>query len=401
MELLTTLALAVTLTVPARTSANVSLAAEGRMVVATWSASSPKGDTDIYASVSADGGSTFGAPVRVNSVAGAAKVNGEQPPRVALSRTSSGAPRVAVVWVSGNKTATVLLSARSDDGGKTFGAAAIVPGSDAAGNRGWQAASADNKGVVHALWLDHRGLVSTTGPAATHTHTHGASAASSDGVEMAQRSALYASVVGRPDSVRTITNGVCYCCKTAMIIGTDGTVFVAWRHVFPGGIRDIAAAVSKDGGNTFSAPVKVSDDRWKLNACPDDGPALAIDTGGRLHVVWPTMVKSAAGTDTLGLFHATSSDGKTFTARERVPTEGLPHHPQITASADGGIVVAWDETTGGLRRVAFARAPASGGTLTRLPQVADGSYPVAVSTAEATIAAWTTAAGIHIQKIDR
>lgn len=398
MELLTTLALAVTLTVPARTSANVSLAAEGRMVVATWSASTPKGETDIYASVSGDAGTTFGAPVRVNSAAGTAKVNGEQAPRVTLSAAPPGAPKIVIVWVGKTTAGTALLSARSDDGGKTFGAAAIVPGSAAAGNRGWQAAAADSKGVVHALWLDHRGLVPS--PGAAGTHTHGASGASADGVAMAEKSALYASVVGRADSVRTITNSVCYCCKTAMISAADGSLYVAWRQVFPGGIRDIAAAVSKDGGMTFSAPVKVSDDSWKLNACPDDGPAMAIDKSGRLHVVWPTMVKTAAGADSLGLFHATSIDGKTFTARERVPTEGLPHHPQITMTPDGGVMVAWDESMGGSKRVAFARAPGSGGTLTRVSRVAEGSYPVAVSTGEATIAAWTTGAGIRIEKIE-
>ena len=158
MELLTTIALAVTLTVPARTSANVSLAAEGRIVVATWSAATAKGETDIYASVSADGGTTFGAPVRVSSAAGTAKVNGEQAPRVTLAPAPAGPPRIVIVWLGAGRTGTALLSARSDDGGKTFGPSAIVPGSDAAGNRGWQAAAADNKGVVHALWLDHRGM---------------------------------------------------------------------------------------------------------------------------------------------------------------------------------------------------------------------------------------------------
>ncbi|MEO7273657.1 MAG: sialidase family protein, partial [Vicinamibacterales bacterium] len=373
----------------------------GRMVVATWSASTPKGETDIYASVSADGGTTFGTPVRVNSAAGTAKVNGEQAPRVTLAAAPSGLLKIVVVWVGGVKAGTALLSARSDDGGKTFGAAAVVPGSDAAGSRGWQSAAADNKGVVHALWLDHRGLVPPAGAAGTHTHgLSSASGASSDGVAMAEKSALYASVVGRADSVRTITNSVCYCCKTAMVSAADGSLYVAWRHVFPGGIRDIAAAVSKDGGLTFSAPAKVSNDGWKLNACPDDGPAMAIDKGGRLHVVWPTLVKTAAGSDSLGLFHATSMDGRTFTARERVPTEGLPHHPQVAATPDGGVVVTWDESTGGSRRVAFARAPGSGGPLTRIARVADGSYPVAVSTGDATIAAWTTAAGIRIEKLE-
>jgi len=111
-------------------------------------------------------------------------------------------------------------------------------------------------------------------------------------------------------------------------------------------------------------------------------------------------VRGAGGADTLGLFHATSTDGKIFSARQRVPTEGLPHHPQITATADGGVVVAWDESTGGSKRVAFARAAASGGALTRVARVADGSYPVAVAAGDATIAAWTTAAGIHIERLD-
>ena len=78
---------------PARTSANVSLAAHERTVVTTWSAATAKGETDIYASVSADGGTTFGAPVRVNSAASTAKVNGEQPPRVTLTPAPPGPPR--------------------------------------------------------------------------------------------------------------------------------------------------------------------------------------------------------------------------------------------------------------------------------------------------------------------
>src|SRR6476659_9850594 len=99
MELLTTLALAVTLTVPARTSANVSLAAAGRTVVAAWSAAAPDGKTDIYASVSTDAGATFGPPVRVNSAAGTAKVNGEQAPRVTLAASPGGRPGIVVVWM--------------------------------------------------------------------------------------------------------------------------------------------------------------------------------------------------------------------------------------------------------------------------------------------------------------
>ena len=121
MELLTTLAVVATLSVPARTSANVSLAADGRTVVAVWSAALPQGQTDIYASVSRDSGTTFSEPVRVNSTAGDARVNGEQPPRVVLTPGRGASPRIVVVWTAGSKAGTTLQSARSDDGGKTFG----------------------------------------------------------------------------------------------------------------------------------------------------------------------------------------------------------------------------------------------------------------------------------------
>jgi 3-hydroxyisobutyrate dehydrogenase-like beta-hydroxyacid dehydrogenase len=131
-------------------------------------------------------------------------------------------------------------------------------------------------------------------PAARRAHVHGTAAAASDGFAMAQRSALYTSV-GQPGSVRAITTGVCYCCKTAIATANDGTIFAAWRNVYAGSIRDIAASVSRDGGRTFAAPVKVSDDGWALNGCPDDGPAMAIDGRGQVHIVWPTLVTGANG----------------------------------------------------------------------------------------------------------
>jgi hypothetical protein len=88
---------------------------------------------------------------------------------------------------------------------------------------------------------------------------------------------------------------------------------------------------------------------------------MVVDTQQRIHVVWPTLVsersaESAEPTETIALFYASSSDGLTFTSRQRIPTEGLPHHPRIALAADGSLAVAWDELTKGSRRVALARA---------------------------------------------
>ena len=172
---------------------------------------------------------------------------------------------------------------------------------------------------------------------------------------MAQKSGLYYATAGKAASTeRELAPGVCYCCKTALAIGPDGSVYAAWRHVYPGNFRDMAFTSSRDGGRTFAPPVRVSEDGWAINGCPDDGPALAVDRSGAVHLVWPTVID---GPNPEGaLFYATTRDGRTFTARTRIPSSGAgrPSHPQIVVDGRGRVVVAWDESVNG-RRVAVAR----------------------------------------------
>ena len=84
---------------------------------------------------------------------------------------------------------------------------------------------------------------------------------------------------------RELFKGVCYCCKTAMAIGPDGAIYAAWRHVFAGNLRDMGFTVSRDGGKTFSPLTRVNQDGWSINGCPDDGPAMAVDAKGTVHLV--------------------------------------------------------------------------------------------------------------------
>ena len=62
------------------------------------------------------------------------------------------------------------MQSRSDDGGRTFGKTVPVPGSDAAGNRGWENTVADRAGRVYAVWLDHRELAQQDGTVSTSHH---------------------------------------------------------------------------------------------------------------------------------------------------------------------------------------------------------------------------------------
>jgi hypothetical protein len=388
-----TSAAAMMIGVPQRANANVSIAAEDAFVAMVWSASASTGATDVFAALSRDGGRTFGSPVRVNDVTGDARVTGEQPPRVSLVHQPDGAPRMTIVWTAKGPSGTTLEQAQSTDSGRTFSRATIVPGSDAPGNRGWEAISAGERGV-DALWLDHRELAEHAAQMPTMHHETGGG--KPDGVAMAQRSKLYFAALDGSIPPHAITGGVCYCCKTALV-SAGGVLYAAWRHVYPGNIRDIAFTLSRDGGRTFAAPVRVSEDKWVLEGCPDDGPSMAVARDHRIHIVWPTLLQEDGKDPNLALFYATSTDGRSFTPRERVPTSGTPHHPQIALDAGGGLVVVWDELESGRRHVAMARLQqhTAGNAMFSREVISDGEpamYPVVARAADGVVVAWTSGA---------
>jgi hypothetical protein len=392
-----------TISVRGRTSTAPSIAAAGRTVVVTWGASA-RGSMDIYASVSRDGAGTFGAPVRVNDVDGDASVGGEQPPHVALVPRANHEPSIIVVWTAKRQGGTRLLVARSEDAGASFSAAEPLAGGEASGNRGWEAIATDPEGHVVSVWLDHRELAGApAGQTPMHHEGHdhaGAGHAPVDGAARAQLSKLYFSRVGdgqagpveNAAASRAIAAGVCYCCKTAVAAGAAGSVFATWRHVYPGNVRDIAFTVSRDGGRTFAEPIRVSDDQWVLDGCPENGPTMAIDGRERIHIVWPTLVSGATpdAEPTLELFYAESPDGRKFSTRRRLPTEGVPKHAQLVAANDGSLTVVWEEQADGKRHVVVGRER-GGEAFTR--QVVSGAgsavYPVVALAGDSAVVAWT------------
>jgi hypothetical protein len=383
-----------TLTMPGRAGATPWVAASGSFVAVAWGATNAEG-TDVVVAVSEDAGRTFAPPVRVNQVAGEARLGGELPPRVAVTaRAGSSQPEIAVLWTARAET-TEIKSARSRDGGRTFDAPQVLQAAAAPGMRGWPALALDRSGTAHSIWLDHRGLTAGTASQSGHEQHRG----EHDGVAMAQKSGLFYSSGASASGEHELTKGVCFCCKTALAAGPDGTLFAAWRHVYEGNMRDIALTVSRDGGKTFAAPVRVSEDKWAINGCPDDGPAIAVDEQGTAHLVWPTVI---GGENPEGaLFYSSTPDGEHFTPRVRVPTLGSPKptHPQIAIDPTGRVVVAWDELVQG-RRNAVARVLTRGadgsptfGEVITLDTDGAAVYPVLAATSRGLVAVWTTGSG--------
>jgi hypothetical protein len=348
----------VTIGVPGRASQTPWAAALGDVVAVAFGAQGPAGAADVYVTVSLDSGRHFADPVGVNTLPGDARLGGELPPRIALVARRDATPEIVVAY-GARTTGSEIRITRSIDGGRTFSPSRSLQAPGAPGDRGWHAMAIDSQGTAHVMWLDHRGLAaSTTAEGHQGTRGHHANAATAeqaalDGVALAQHSGLYYARDGGPaSSERELLTGVCYCCKVALAATPRGGLLAAWRHVYPGNIRDIAFIASEDGGRHFDAARRVSVDDWHLAGCPDDGPALAVDGRGTAHIAWPTVLDGSAPEG--ALFYASSTDARTFSARVRVPTLGGPRpmHPQVMADSGGGVYVAWDEGIDGARQAA-------------------------------------------------
>jgi hypothetical protein len=99
---------------------------------------------------------------------------------------------------------------------------------------------------------------------------------------------------------------------------TDGNVYAAWSD-FHGlaGCNEILLARSTDHGQTFSPPLKISG-----GICGNQGPNLAIDSGGTLYVSWFAANGGTFGQNsTSGAALVKSTDGgQTFSKARMVTT---------------------------------------------------------------------------------
>ncbi len=112
-----------------------------------------------------------------------------------------------------------------------------------------------------------------------------------------------------------VSSEVCPCCKTSLAIDEKGTIYASWRQVLPGSFRHIAVASSENGGKSFSEFAIVSDDKWEISACPVSGAPMFIDNNNSLKIFWYTAGEAGKP----GLYSAVSKDrGKTFLPRDLV-----------------------------------------------------------------------------------
>jgi hypothetical protein len=84
-----------------------------------------------------------------------------------------------------------------------------------------------------------------------------------------------------------LDDSTCSCCQTDAVRWA-GRVLVAYRDRSSDEIRDIAVSARGIDGQ-WSKPRILSDDNWKIEGCPVNGPALAAN-GEKILALWPTLV---------------------------------------------------------------------------------------------------------------
>ena len=238
--------------------------------------------------------------------------HGEQSPSVAMTRGG-----IYALWQqSGQNRSEMIMSARSLSWGESFEKPVQVSDKDAPGYRGFPSIGVAPNGDVYAIWLDER---DSSKPDEETSSVYLA------------RSTDQGATFGR--NVR-VAKGACPCCRPSLAFGAHGEVFVAWRRVFRGEVRDMVVSTSRDGGQTFADPVRVHDDGWKLNGCPDCGASLA-ESNSVLCIAWMTEGRE----ERPRIRFARSADGaKSFSAPIDISRDILdPNHPAMKTAEDGTV----------------------------------------------------------------
>jgi hypothetical protein len=239
---------------------------------------------------------------------------------------------VAVSWLEQDAGRTTVWAARSDDGAASFAPPERVAISGEFETT--MARLAAPPPAVAVAWLQGGGLWLGRGAGASY--------------ELSEVDGL-----------------VCECCQPAALL--DGErLALAYRNLEREGgsdTRDIFVAVSDDGGASFREPARVSDEPWRISACPISGPALAAFEG-RLYVAWMDGRADTTQAGTRGdLWVAASDDGgASFGPNVRVNAAATGYHnlPALGVGPDGTLHVAWEGHEGGPTSILYSSSTDGG-----------------------------------------
>lgn len=129
---------------------------------------------------------------------------------------------------------------------------------------------------------------------------------------------------GQEENVGIISNAF-----PSVAIGPGGAIYLAWADFSAGSCTflavgrnpcvnsDVRLSVSRNGGKSWSAPLKVTDEK---NATDQFMPTLSVNPDGLLSIMWLDK-RLDADNENYDVFYTNTADGKTFLRNVRVTSE--------------------------------------------------------------------------------
>ena len=320
-----------------------------------------------------DLGASFGRAARVNPERETIGTEGDNRPKIAIA--ADGAVYVSYTQLLGRPFSGDIRFSRSLDGGRSFSPPITVNDNRDVISHRFDSLAIGPGGEVYIAWLDKRDE----------------SAARKRGEPYVGAALYYAVSTDRGERFGAnvkLADHSCECCRIALALAPDGAPRAFWRHVYGENERD-HALMRLDAKD---APRRITHGRWRVDACPHHGPALAIDGEGVHHFAWFDN-----GPESRGLFYAHSADGGASVSLPMPLGElaARPAHPAVIVRGEA-VYLAWKEFDGEVSPVRAMRSRDGGLTWSAPAVVAvaeDASdHPQLVSDGERVFLSWNTLA---------
>ncbi len=291
------------------------------------------GHGDIYYVRSADWGTRFSAPIRVNSQPGSAIASGTiRGPHIAVG----GNGQVYVAW-NGSVDAlpkgplnpempansvyngTPMLFTRLNSAGTAFEPQRNVM-TATFGLDGGGSVAADGAGDVYVAWHARKAGEGPYGEAGRRVWI----ARSTDG----------GAIFSPEEAAYDQPTGACGCCGLSIFAGENGTVYILYRTAREMVHRNMYLLISTDEGKTFRGRMI---DPWTIGACPMSSMAFAQGPGF-VDAAWQTKTQvyyAAINSKTLQISKAIAAPG----------TGKLRKYPALAVNPSGDTLLAWTDGT--------------------------------------------------------
>ena len=291
--------------------------ADGKLLLA-WTASGV-----VSVAQSMDGGKSFSPAVKIAEHGKALDTGSDARPQIVSD--SKGNVFLAYAFFKDSQWNAQINSVRSNDAGNTFTAPQSLV-QDGSSQR-FPSALLKSDDSIFISWIDKRLVAAAKQKGAPRLGGSIAYSTSYDGGKTFQ-------------TEKFANESSCECCRIGASLDPKNQAVIAYRAIFPGGIRDQATQLITAKG---AEPIRrVTDDDWKTDACPHHGPTIAVSGSGKFHVAWFTQ-----GTKRAGVFYANSSNqGISYSNPVRIGAEGSNVARPYLLAIDRQVWLVWKEFDG-------------------------------------------------------